>query len=492
MANIGRLVAIGTILALLLLSGVAIASPRTFNVVPLEAPLVDQTTAVTYYNITTYGGFLGLQKTTTEYEVSSSMLIQQSPGTPTQWSNDPTGVYSVSVPSGALATEAGVSPQSTTATIQIRYYVNGVEQTGSTNAEFTVDVAALYESTSGYQNFEIPYNGGGGQTVYQFTATDTGSYTTPAWFFDQNATNSFNSMSGIVNFGVNIAFTQAGTNYKMPNMYAQQYVVPGTGTFNLPSQTAQVGQQTNISGTMNYGTYALQITSPTGQQQTVNLGSNAKLNTPFNYGFTPTQLGIYTVVLTNTMVGLTQTQLISVKQLLTQAPTIVIKTTTSTGYYLNGQTINFEIIEPQNGTNLANPEFNLLIYNGNQEPVSGTGNFYIDGNVQATLTNGNYTYSGSFTINPNGQALGTISIVATFITSGYSAGSQATHISIRVGYQSVTVPTYLAYEIGIIALIAAGLVAGFDRTDLILRYAVFGMGIATFVIFFVVGAGIIV
>ena len=491
MANIGRLVAIGTILALLLLSGVAIASPRTFNVVPLEAPLVDQTTAVTYYNITTYGGFLGLQKTTTEYEVSSSMLIQQSPGTPTQWSNDPTGVYSVSVPSGALATEAGVSPQSTTVVVQIRYYINGVEQTAiNANDEFGIQISAFYEGAAGAQAYYIPYNGGNGQTVYYVGGTDTGSYTSPAFSFDQNATNQYNSMSGIVSFQVGVGWKQ-GSSYAQ-YMYAQQYVVPGTGTFNLPSQTAQVGQQTNISGTMNYGTYALQITSPTGQQQTVNLGSNAKLNTPFNYGFTPTQLGIYTVVLTNTMVGLTQTQLISVKQLLTQAPTIVIKTTTSTGYYLNGQIINFEIIEPQNGTNLANPEFNLLIYNGNQEPVSGTGNFYIDGNVQATLTNGNYTYSGSFTINPNGQALGTISIVATFITSGYSAGSQATHISIRVGYQSVTVPTYLAYEIGIIALIAAGLVAGFDRTDLILRYAVFGMGIATFVIFFVVGAGIIV
>lgn len=493
MKNIGRLIAIGTILALLILSGVAIARPQTFSTVPQSTALYDDTSSVLYFNVTT--GIPYINQVTTHYKVVASMSLQQSAGTPDQWSSDPSGVYSVSVPSSAMTTEAGVSPQSTTVTVSVQLYVNGQLQTYSDPiSTFGVSVYAYYTPSIGNDAFKIPYNGGNGQTTYSTSVTDVTSMTTPGWFFDQNATNSYNSMSGIVMFEVNIAFKNSGNGitYSMPSMVAEQYVVPGTGTFNLPSLTAQVGQPTTISGTINYGNFNLVITAPNGQVTTDNIGPNANLNTPFNYKFTPTQTGIYTVVLSNTMVGLTQTQVISVKQLLTQAPTIIVKTTTSTGYYLNGQTIKFEITEPQNGTNFANPEFNLLIYNGNQEPVSGSGNFYINGNVKATLSNGYYTYSGSFVVNPNGQALGTISIVASFITGNYSAGSQATHITIRVGYQSVTIPTYLAYEIGIIALVAAGLVAAFDKTDLILRYAVFGMGVATFIVFFMVGAGIFV
>lgn len=475
-----RIIALLTMAILLGMTGVAIAHPSSFQAVALPG-LEDNSIGSASVSITS-GGILGIGATTTTYQVFVGMNLVQSAGTPLQWSTNPGTVYSVSVPSSSLTTETGVSPQST----QVEITPLTFEQNGQVVSNpYNQIVIANYVAKAVY----IPVDATSGQEgtpivmkTWTGTTDTVNGANLPSFAFDKNTTNApYYSMSGIMQFTLDLSANFNGTSFNWPQLYAEQYVVPGMGTFNSPSQTVGGGKPVTISGTVNYGTFALQITGPNGTNTIVNLGNFASYNNPFSYTFTPSQLGIYTVVLSNSMVGLTQTQVINVKNLLITPPTIIIDTTTKTGFYSNGQTVKFTLIEAANGSQITGAQFNLLIYNGVTEPLSGSGDYYYNQNVPATYSNGNYTFSGQFTINPNGQALGKITIVATLVSNSYQIGSPPSSLTISVGYNNYHPPTYLMDEIGIAGLIAAGLVTAFDRDPL--RWGVLISGVIMFAVF---------
>ena len=501
------IISIVVIVLLLGTSAVSVANPHLLQI----SESLSQNDS--FFKTTSAGASLNYQ----QLSFQASMSLVQNSGTPDQWTQNPNGAYSISVPanSGALFTEGTIA----TVNFQAEYEVNNIIGDAYQAITLTVPVTGkiiftpynshgvaatpvVYPDIT--TNLYIPTStsGWGGVVSYSFPTSQYGNNF--PWNFNQ--TNQWHSMNGIAQFILYFSvptLTYGGSvlsGYNS-NVYAEQYVFPGTGTLNAPNSVV-LGNSTSITGTIMNGNYNLLITGPNNDQTKINLGSynSGTSDQPktFNVSFKPTVLGKYTVTLTNTVVGLVETQFFSASALI-PTPTIVVTTPSNSGYYSEGQTINYTVSLVYNTT--LPVQFQLYIWDGalGYEPLYSNTALWIEQNIFVdptyNSTSHTFTYNGQITASSNSQTEGAIS----FLVNGYYQSGTHLLISkapgklqISVGKQTTTqqLPSFNWYNLGIATAVVLGVVAYAWKTpeEMIVKFGLLGSAL---VFLMTIGLGVI-
>lgn len=410
-----------------------------------------------------------------------------------QWTPSGANAYVISVPSGSTFSQY-IQP-SISVTGEFDYHGTFGEVYGQ--REFTI----AYTETTSF----TPYNqyGSAGNTITLAKDTENVPYTTggsgygpqettqfSAVSINYNQTNQWNSMFGIITVSVGASISSGSyivwnpLEYMLPSISQTQgsvvtgqiYSFPGTGTLNIPNPQAVVlgnNNYTTISGTMDYGTYTLVINGPGGFAKVYNLGTSTQMDKGFSVKFIPTQLGNYTVFLTNSVVNLRYQNLFGVSATFNQ-PSIIVNTNAGlSGYYKVNQTIHYTVTLSDNTT--LPLTFIINVYDG-QPNVQTTNQAYeIVTNEQVSPSYNSashiWTYLGSFEINAGAGAMGYVTITASAFYHDSTTNEYVRSVMPGTATLEVAPPTpapvpvshsYLGYIEGIGVLAIAGVIAYID------------------------------
>lgn len=396
------------------------------------------------------------------------------------WSASNGNSYVISVPSSAnFFQSAQLNWEYSTAMGSYpNYGING----------FQIWETVLYESynenSQHYMQWETQYNGSG-ETLTNINNV-LAPQNFPAFDFNMNSSSApYYSQYGVYKFEfqwqINDGWNGASGWHALPALYAEVYVMPGTGSLNPPA-TVQINNPVSITGTLSYGSYYLLVTAPDGSQQTIQLGESQSISTSFSKSYTPTQLGKYKVELVNSVVQLTTTQFFSASIVL-PTPTILVTTPASSGYYTVGEQVTYTVNLQYNST--IPLQFNLYIWSGvlNQQPNSGSGQF-IDENIFVTPTHSGtqYTYNGTFVIPQNALQTGAVSILAyaTYTASNgtfYASNPAKAQISVGHTTTSSTGLNWLSIVEGV-AIFFIGIILAIVIPDTVpMRILIVGSGV---------------
>lgn len=490
-----RMLSIGIVAIFLGASLLAFITPSTFNQLGIQSSTLNNTqtyvsethTAVTFGN-------------SWQDSISTSLNLQVQPNGAGQWYNGTTSAYVISVPSDSNANFIqSIQPSVTVKSVNTRYATNFF---GSNVAWSQIDaqnsitytekvIYTPYSFTGNYYGSSFQVGNTFTSSVQSINTPNSGTlgsqspFDFPSYQANENATNFFNSQTGILEFEIsaNATFFQGSVSgdTQTLNMFAEIYIVPGTGTLNPPTNV-QLGNSVMIKGTISYGDYSLLITSPTGTQTTKNIGQFTTLGKSFGISYTPVQLGKYKVELYNSVVGLTETQFFSASTLLPTPQVLINTASSSSGYYVQGQEISYTVDMSYNQS--LPIQFELYIWVGaeNSQPTSGSGNYLTDGTLHSAKDiNGNYQFNGSFIIPANGKAAGAITVEAYAYYSNASSllvskNPGVTQIQVGASTHHVTPTSGFMlgkFLVALSVIIIGGVAAYFDPDTINMRVLVF-------------------
>ena len=409
------------------------------------------------------------------------------------WSPSNGNSYVISVPSGSVFSQY-VQPS---VSVQGEFDYHGTFGEVFGQRTFGITINAVYTFTP-YSNYGSP----GGtitlakdSTTLQYTTGGSGQGSQMTAQFkavnvDYNQTNQYNSMFGIIQVSYSVQLQSNSytvwnpLEYTLPSVdrsvndvvSGQVYALPGTATLNIPNPQAVVlgnGNYTTISGTMNYGTYALTIDGPGGFQKVVDLGTSTSMNQAYSVKFIPTELGNYTVYLSNSVVDLDWQNIFGVSAIFNQPSIIVNTPAQASGYYKVGQTVNYTVTLNDNTT--LGLSFIVNIYDGKPNTQTVNQAYVILSNTQFTPSYDSsthiWTYHGSFEINAGAGAAGYVTITASAYYHDATNNEYVRSVNPGVVSLEVSSPTpspppvsnsYLGYIEGIGVLAVAGVIAYVD------------------------------
>ena len=418
-----------------------------------------------------------------------------------QWTQTSTGAYVISVPPASVFSQY-IQP---TLTLQAEADSNappfGTEAYDAGDLSLNVTESIIFTPYSQYGVASPPvYLAHETRAVILVTSGSGYGLQDPVTFgaanMETNQSNSYGAMFGTVSvtFSITVSTFQATTgdfslsyDHTFSNAVSGElYVFPGTGTLNVPNPQAVVignGNYTTLSGIINYGSYSLIIQGPNDFSKTVSLGNSTKLGQSWSYKFTPTQVGNYTVTLTNSVVQLNYHHVFGVTATMPQ-PTVVIDSSTSSGYITQGMQVNYTATMQFNTT--LPVSFIINIWDGQSNQHSVNSAYQIEVNQQVhpayNAASGIFSYNGSFIVNSEGVSAGyiTVSVSGYYFnaaTGQYLRSVNPGTVTIQVVPHHQPAPpgaNYLGYIEAALVLGAGGAAAYFDPDTPAARYGIMG------------------
>jgi len=424
--------------------------------------------------------------------LNESLSVGPNPTESEIWYPGTINTYVISVPKGSTFAQYVtpnlqiVNPQKPTVNVFSNWKLQGILYI--MYQQYNIN-SNSYSSSSIVTTYNISSSGSFG--IYKIYASITPSSFPVSWNASQL---NINSAFGILTFKTVTTFYaqsdgSAWVQGTTGTTFAQIYVVPGTGTINIPRTVLQ-GQTEYLTGTTYFGNYYLSIYNPSGYDvENVTIPQNMN---PFNVSYQLPQnapTGQYRVVLYNSVVELVETQFFTVNYYHGPGsnngylPTPIIKLSApsnANGSYNPDAVVTYTFIE-KGLSQWDTVYFDTYIWIGSQsqEPPSSSAKMLVyNDNFTAIYQNGEFVYTGTFTI-PS-QASDNYITILVYAYMDNSTGffaSQPAHTTISVNYSPVPGPKpgELYSVLEIIGFVVAGLIVAYvvPGIDILQRFIIF-------------------